>query len=341
MQIAFQGWYLREPYTGIGQHTIGLLREFAQMKDVRCTIAVPSRVSIEGIPPKWIHVIKPLPLHRAFARWYWEKVQVPRFFASQKFDFEYYPYPCPLPKVSRNPRAVTVHDLILFKDKRYKSNAIKSLYYKAAFKSLRHVDQIFTVSETVRRELNQDAEILYNGIPPLPKLSESKIKHQVVYLGGYDIRKNVPQLIKAAELLPPQFKLVLIGVAHHKSKFYPKLPESSRVIHAGKLSDKEVYETLAESYAFAHFSDSEGFNIPLVQAMAAGTPALVNDIPVNREVSQNAAMFLDVSRPEDLAAKIDMLKGKVVRKSLTERAKKIAKNYSWAKTAKKLIKTMQ
>lgn len=331
---------MREAHTGIGQHSIGLLRELTKMKGVRCTIAVPEKIALEGIPPKCFHVIKPLKIHRAFARWYWEKVQVPRFFAAQKFTFEYYPYPCPLPKVSRNPRALTVHDLILLKDKRYKSNALKSLYYKDSFKSLRYVDQIFTVSDTIRKELGQDAELLYNGVPTPPKLTNSKTKHQLVYLGGYDIRKNVAALIKAVELLPPQFKLLLIGEAHHNSKFYPGLPDSKRVIKAGKLSDAEVYKTLAESYAFVHFSDSEGFNIPLVQAMLAGTPAIVNDIPVNREVSQNAAMFIDSSRPEDLAAKIQMLKSPHVRKSLTERAKKIAKTYTWAKAAKKLIKTM-
>lgn len=339
MQIAFQGWFLQEPYTGIGQHSIGLLRELAKIKGVRVVIAVPKKTAIEGIPPKWIHVIKPLKIHRAFARWYWEKVQVPRFFASQKFAFEYYPYPCPLPKKSKNKRAMTVHDLILLKDKRYKSNPLKTLYYRKSFDSLKYVEQIFCVSETIARQLKREATVLCNGIPTPPKITNEKIKHQLVYLGGYDIRKNVPRLIEAMKLLP-QFKLVLIGEPHHYSKFYPALPQSEQIIHAGKLSDEDLYKTLAESYAFVHFSDSEGFNIPLVQAMAVGTPAVVNDIPVNREVSQNAAMFIDISRPEDLAAKIEMLKGRNMRKSLTERAKKIAKTYSWAKAAKKLIKTM-
>lgn len=340
MKIAFQGWFLKEPYTGIGQHCLGLLNEFATVKNLELIIAVPQKTAIAGISPKFFHVIPPKKLlHPAFARWYWEHVQVPKFFASQKAT-EYYPYPCPLPKKSTNKRLMTVHDLILLKDPRYRGNSLKFLYHQKAFESLKYVDQIFTVSENVKKELGiPSAKVLYNGIPKIPsKLPKPNYKNYIVYLGGYEIRKNVPALIEAFKYVPPYFKLILIGQPTHNSKYYPKFHTDHRVIQMGNISDAEVYSLLKNAYAFVHFSDSEGFNIPLVQAMASGTPCIINDTSVNREISQNAALFIDISKKEDLAAKIKMLNSPKVRKSLIPRAKKIAKNYSWKKTALKILK---
>jgi len=348
MKIGFQGWFLTQPYTGIGQHCIGILRELAKTKGTEVIIATPQKTKIKGIPKRWIKVIKPkfwIP-HPGLRRWYWERVQVPIYFAKLNPDWEYYPYPCPLPRNSSNLRAMTVHDLILWKDPRYQGNKLKSKYYQKARIALVDVDQVFTVSQTTHDQLDlPNAKVLYNGAPEIPKkLPKSPYPNALVYIGGYDQRKNVPQLIKAFEWVKkthPEMALVLIGKPHHKSKHYPSFPDSPGVLKVGTLSDKQVYALLKESFAFVHFSDSEGFNIPLLQAMAAGTPAIVADIPVNHEVSADTVKFIRLSRKSDLLSNIQDLFDKRRRTAIIKKQKARAKEFSWKKTTKQFLKTLK
>ena len=349
MKIAFQGWFLAQPYTGIGQHCLGLLRALAKEK-VDCLIPVPRPVHIQGIPKKWLRVLRPpwWLLHPALKKWWWERIQVPQFFARQNLDWEYYPYPCPLPKSAPHLRAMTVHDLIGWKDERYYKNRLKVLYYHYARHSLIHVDQLFTVSKTVHDELGIPvATVLHNGAPELPKkLMRLNYADALVYLGGYDLRKNVPLLVETVAGLKHAPRLILIGEALHTSPFYPAVPEYPNAYPLGSLPDDEVYSVLKSAKAFIHFSDSEGFNIPLLQAMSVGVPALVRDLPINREVSHNTALFLPNTQSKNvlqraLSDKLLLLDDPAERKKIIATQKKAAAHYSWKKSANALLRKLR
>ncbi len=337
MKIGFQGWFLSQPFTGIGQHSLGLIKELAKKAQV---IAIsPKPIKIPGVK---VIVIKPK--FGPLAKWYWERVQAPAALAALKLDLEYYPYPCPLPKKSQHKRAVTVHDLISWKDARYAGNKIKKLYHRAAHHSLLYVDKIFTVSATVHKELGiPSAKILPNSVPEIPKkIAVKQDPNLLVYLGGYDIRKNVPALLSAFTKISkefPKMKLILIGKAHHVSKYYPalKLPPNATLL--GNIPDKKVYELLASAFAFLHFSDSEGFNIPLLQAMSVGCPAIVKDIAINREVSQNSALF--ISPKASSLAIIKKLQDANFRKQVAIAEKLVSKKYTWKKTAEIFLKELK
>lgn len=343
MKLGFQGWFLNQPYTGIGQHCLGLLRELALKKDIECIVPVPYAIATKAIPKKWIRLVKPKAwlLHPALKKWYWEAVQVPAFFAEQNLDWEIYPYPCPLPKVSKHLRAMTVHDLIPWKDLRYKGNKIKIYYHNESLRSLVYVDQIFTVSQAVHAELGiPSARTIANGAAEIPKaLKKLNYADALVYLGGYDIRKNVPQMVETVASLKNCPRLILIGEAPHESKYYPPVPEYPNVYSLGFLSDEEVYSVLKSAKAFIHFSDSEGFNIPLLQAMRVGVPAIVCDIPVNREVSNGSALFLPQtankrSLQKALSDTLFLLESPPQRKAIITAQKKAAARYTWNKSLK-------
>lgn len=396
-KIGIQGWFAAEPFTGIGKHTIGLAKALAAHAEI--TVVAPKKISVDSMFNKnkrrtnyspmtnfHIKIIKPKWVLGPLKKWYWEFIQVPQYFKTQKLDLEYYPYPCPIPRCSKHRRAMTVHDMIPWKDSRYKGGKLKTHYCKKSLYSLVYVDEIFTVSETVKKELGMpSAKILPNSAerseaalrPRSGALSakrsgaafsdeakaESALSRtkgasivfgsrrrralagkNLIYLGGYDIRKNVPLLLKEFKNLNKQFpemKLVLIGKAHHDSRYYPKLNLPPNVIQTGNISDKKVYELLHSAFAFVHFSDSEGFNIPLLQAMTAGCPAIVNDIPVNREISSNSAIFLNASQKGALTDKIKMLENPKVRAKIIKAQKAAASKFSWEKSAQILLKYTQ
>lgn len=340
-KLGFQGWFLPRPYTGIGQHSLGLLRELALEKDLDCVIPVPEKAAPKGIPKKWIHVLptKPWLLHGALKKWYWERIQVPAFFAEQKLAWEYYPYPCPLPPVGPHPRAMTVHDLILWRDARYRGNRLKTHYHLQARRALVHVDQLFTVSQSVHDELGiPAAAVLPNGAAEVPKkLTKLNYQDALVYLGGYDIRKNVPEMVETVATLKEPPRLILIGEPPHRSRYYPEIPEYPYTYPLGFLPDEEVYAVLKSARAFINFSDSEGFNIPLLQAMSVGVPAIVRDLPVNREISQNSALFLPNTHSKSslrraLSDTLMLLEDPVQRKAIIQAQKKAAARFSWEKT---------
>ncbi len=339
--IGFQGWFLNQPYTGIGQHSLGLLRELALQKNMECIVPIPQNTAPTGIPKKWLRVLRPKAwlLHPALKKWYWERIQVPAFFARHELDWEYYPYPSPLPPAGPHLRAVTVHDLILWKDPRYKGNRIKSYYHLQARRSLVHADQLFTVSQAVHDELGiPAAKVLPNGAAQIPPhLKKLSYQDALTYLGGYDIRKNVPEMVQTVATIKHPPRLILIGEAPHRSRYYPEVPEYPYTYPLGFLPDEDVYSVLKSSLAFINFSDSEGFNIPLLQAMSVGVPAIVRDIPVNREISDNAALFLPDTHSKSslrqaLSDKLTLLEDPAQRKAIIVAQKKAAARYSWKKS---------
>ncbi|MFT7183987.1 MAG: glycosyltransferase involved in cell wall biosynthesis [Oceanicoccus sp.] len=345
MKLGIQGWYLAQPYTGIGQHCLGLLRELATRHEVRMVVPVPMPMHHLGIPKHWLKVVKPkwwIP-NAGLKKWYWERVQVPAFFAESNPDWELYPYPCPLPRISPNLRAMTVHDTILWKDERYRKGKIKQYYHRKTEHALVDVDQIFTVSESTKRDLGiPAATVLPNAVTVPELLTKTSYGNALVYLGGYDLRKRVPELAKAFKTVRakhPDMQLLLIGEAHHKSKFYPEIPEIEGVVQMGLLTDKQVYSTFKSAYAFVHFSDSEGFNLPLLQAMSVGTPVIARDLDVNREVSAGTAKLLEKPNGKSLLDAVEYVRKH--RKPMIANQKKAAQRYSWKKSTSTLLKALK
>ncbi len=346
LHIGVQAWFLPQPFTGIGQHTLGLVNALAEHENVELTVVTPK--AIRGLPKNVkVQVLAPKKWlrPRALQKWFWERVQVPRFFVQKTMDWEYYPYPCPLPKRSTHRRAMTVHDCIPWIDVRYQGGRIKTHYYREARRSLVFMDQIFAVSEATKKELGLPAVILSNAAPAMPKTwKKKKNAEALIYLGGYDLRKRVPLLLKRFEEARrafPSLELWMIGEPHHRSRYYPELPACEGVRFLGKLSDEELYQTLYGSLALVHASDSEGFNIPLLQAMWAGTPAVVSDLPVHHEISKEAAFFWNPSKAGALCDTIPMLHHAKKRKECIEKQKKVGQLYSWKKSAHVFLTTLQ
>lgn len=344
MKLGIQGWFLAEPYTGIGQHCLGLLRELAKKPGVRVVIPVTMPMRHRGIPKHWLKVVKPkwwIP-HPSLRKWYWERVQVPAFFAEANPDWELYPYPCPLPRLSPNLRAMTVHDTILWEDNRHR-RGLKARYHRASEHALVDVDKLFTVSESTRRALNiPAATVIPNAVEVPDNLTPMVYKNALVYLGGYEVRKQVPALVKAFKPVRAKhadMQLLLIGKAHHHSAYYPEVPEMPGVIRLGVLTDRQVYSVLKSAVALVHFSESEGFNLPVLQAMKMGTPVIARDIPANREVSGGAAVLLKNPSGKSLLDAVDYVQKH--RKQITGDQRKAAERFRWDKSVTLLLKALK
>ena len=83
----------------------------------------------------------------------------------------------------------------------------------------------------------------------------------------------------------------------------------SIVFHDG-ATDDEYLSVLRSATALATASYDEGFGIPLVEAMGIGTPVVVSDVPIFREIGGEAAEYFDPSSPSAVAAAVRRLEAR-------------------------------
>jgi alpha-1,3-rhamnosyl/mannosyltransferase len=114
-------------------------------------------------------------------------------------------------------------------------------------------------------------------------------------------RKNLETLLAAHELLGEDVALAVVGAAG-----WGRQPELDRpgVVRLGYVSEDELARLYRGAEAFVYPSRFEGFGIPILEAMASGTPCVVSSHASLDEASGVAAVRADPTSPEALAAGI-------------------------------------
>jgi glycosyltransferase involved in cell wall biosynthesis len=117
----------------------------------------------------------------------------------------------------------------------------------------------------------------------------------LLWVGGLrtpDPRKRVAALARARRTMP----LVLVGAAN---RWAHELPD---VILTGEVSDDDLAAIYTGAHALVVSSDDEGFGLPLVEALACGTPVAACDVPAVREVLEGRVELADIDDLEGLIA---------------------------------------
>ncbi|GGA56530.1 hypothetical protein GCM10011490_02960 [Pseudoclavibacter endophyticus] len=216
---------------------------------------------------------------------------------------------------------LTIHDLIYYENRmppRQFSPVLRLLWrlYHLSFWPqrllLRGADQVAAVSATtrdlMRRHRLTDAPIPIVGNAPddafradAPRQAPSE-RPSLVYMGAFLPYKNVETLARAMhELRGWTLHLCSRIDDDTRVRLLELAPAGSIEMHNG-VSDEEYRELLAGATALATASRNEGFGLPLIEAMAAGTPVLCSDLPIFREVGGDAAVYADPSSPSSFAS---------------------------------------
>jgi glycosyltransferase involved in cell wall biosynthesis len=176
--------------------------------------------------------------------------------------------------------------------------------------------------------------------PPLAvaaQAPESSPNEFIMYAGSAFPHKNLQRLISAFQILKehhPALKLVLVGKREYHSKSLEKWASNQDffedIIFTGFIPDEELkwYFENARAYVFA--SESEGFGLPGLEAMAHGCPVLSSDASCLPEVHGDAAHYFNPQDIHDMAAKIDeVVSNENLRKKLIEKGYQNTKRFSW------------
>jgi glycosyltransferase involved in cell wall biosynthesis len=140
----------------------------------------------------------------------------------------------------------------------------------------------------------------------------------VLYVGRLERYKNIQCVVEAFAHLPKRFSFYIVGEGPYKSRLEALIQHcglSERVKLLGVRPDTELYRCMRTSALLVNLSEIEAFGITVLEALAAGTPALVNDKLGLRELARhfNGAVFsipLEAVSARELAQTIRDVAGK-------------------------------
>jgi len=231
------------------------------------------------------------------------------------------------------------------------------------FVSVHSADKFLTVSEFSRQDICRfyglSAErvvVTHNAAHPrfLEKAMDeekARIRAQyalpqtyLLFLGGFDAKKNVGALVEAYALLPrdaPAF--VLAGVRKWEySKIAARIHElglGQRMHCPGRIDDADLPALYQAALAFVHPSRYEGFGLQLVEAMSSGIPVLASNTTSFPEVLGDAGLLFDPTNPRAIALEIERIyRDPNLRAELAARGRERARQFSWRRTASQTLR---
>jgi glycosyltransferase involved in cell wall biosynthesis len=254
---------------------------------------------------------------------------------------------------------LTLHDLIYHRHRTPPRNVpwyiragwfVYHLTYGPQRRALNRADEIVTVSETTKALIaehhltNRPVTVVLNAADPIGGSASARTPpttRDLVYMGSFMPYKNVATLARAMHDLPG-YRLHLLSriPPKERTRLTALAPQGSLEIHDG-VSDAEYTELLEGAHALVHASLNEGFGIPLVEAMSVGTPIVVSDIPIFREIGGGAGIYADPHDPAAFARAVRILDNPADWTRHSAAAREQAKLFDWDRSADVLYEVLR
>ena len=262
------------------------------------------------------------------------------------------PWRCPQPLV------LTLHDFIplhvpeLFNDK-----AINRWWYGRQCRLARRAAKLICVSEATRQDALRalgarpgQCVVVHEGVDPTifyprPAGDNSFDPPFILFVGGDFLNKNRPVAFAAYAKLTPQsslpHRLVLVGAnstaGSDLARRHPGL-DLARVERLAQLSQPELARLYRNADVFLFPSTCEGFGLPVLEAMASGTPVITSSVSSLPEVAGDAAMLVD---PHDVdavyASLIEVLTDRLQNERLRAAGLARAARFTWEAMARQTL----
>jgi glycosyltransferase involved in cell wall biosynthesis len=240
-----------------------------------------------------------------------------------------------LPPYGGAPGVVTVHDLSFERDPTAMGRGDRFVFRTFVPRSVRRAKRVLAVSERTKRDLVELYDTPTDKIVVTPNGVDARFSPgggegggYLLYVGAIQARKDPLAAAEAAAAVG--LPLVVVGPE--------KEPDLARELRdrgadlRGYVAGADLVELYRGAAALVFPSRYEGFGLPLLEAMACGTPVAAADEPALREVGGDAVVY---ARPGEL--------GDAVRRVLVERAIFVAAGlerarlFTWAETARRTL----
>lgn len=258
------------------------------------------------------------------------------------------------------PAIVTVHDLERISFPFSPQNVLEEANLKTDVIAIRQAEHVIAVSENTKKDLidllkvpEEKISVVYNGVNhglfkpggqsvyPFPYL---------LYVGSERLRKNLPRLLEAFARLKnspglADIKLVKVGSPGRSGTFrqatlnkVKELGLEDEVIFVENVADELLPAYYASARAVVYPSLYEGFGLPVLEAMACGSPVITSNLSSLPEVAGDSALLVDPYDVGDIfRAMLRLLNDEGLRTELSIKGIERSRFFSWEKTARQTM----
>ena len=256
----------------------------------------------------------------------------------------------------------TIHDLAAYHFPEFFSGFERMLFRWILPSSSRKAKIILTASEVSKRDLinmlNTPAEkvmVSFCGVNQAFAQEPTEESYQrvrnryslegkfLLYVGRIDPRKNLVRLIQAYSELRSKYgyehKLLIAGKVYLEPEALQKTVKQSAyskdIFFCGYVSDEDLPILYRLAEVFVYTSEYEGFGLPPLEAMAAGTPVVASNIGIFREILGDAAVLVNPRDVPDIQEAMNtILSNRELRQCLIQKGKERTGRFDWASTAR-------
>ena len=261
---------------------------------------------------------------------------------------------------------VTIHDLLFLRLPQFFSAVDRRVYKEKFTHSCRVADRIIAISEQTKQDLleywsipEEKIKVIYQSCNPIYfkehtdadqqaiKIKYALPDHFLLYVGAMVASKNVLGLLKAFSKISSEHQLVIVGKG---DDVY--LTEIVTLIKDLKIVDRVIFLDFVDANdlpiiyklatCFVYPSFFEGFGLPVIEAIASGTPAVTSRGTSLEEAGGPGALYIDPYKEDDISDGIEkVLNDSVLREKLIKDGKEHADLFKLETTTSNLYSLYQ
>jgi len=339
--------------TGNETYTLSLLHALSQLPGVKCGAAILQNT----ILPEYLSDVEPVQL-RSYSNW--GRILYALWIASRDWHADILHVNYVAPFFASCPIVTTVHDVSFKRFPEFFSPRDRLLFATLLAATLRRISAVIAVSDYAKQEivevypfLKDKVYVTLEASNPMfglvhdeALLQSVRLRHgigsdYILAVGNLQPRKNLLRLISTFDRVRREVKcvkLVIVGKDQWRfSHIYDAVKNyslESDVVFTGYIPDKELVLLYNSARVFVYPSLYEGFGLPILEAMACGTPVITSNTSSMPEVAGDAALLVDPLKEYQIEkAIVRILSDPDLSKTLTEKGLKRAAQFSWQKTA--------
>ncbi|MGH2735361.1 MAG: glycosyltransferase family 4 protein [Actinomycetota bacterium] len=248
------------------------------------------------------------------------------------------------------PLVVTIHDLAFVHHPQMFTPRGVSFFTRGLELALRDADLVLCPSEATRRDCEKAGfetdrlRVVPHGVAERTvepaQLEAMRERHgldrpYVLWTGTVEPRKNLAGLLGAWREVDSDAELILVGPTGWNEDLEARVQQAGeRVRLLGFLPHDDLAPLYAGAHVFCWPSFMEGFGLPVLEAMAQGTPVITSRGTSTEELARDAGLLVDPNDPGDIAGAITrVLEDPLLAQQLRDAGRRRAREYSWTRSA--------
>jgi alpha-1,3-rhamnosyl/mannosyltransferase len=270
-----------------------------------------------------------------------------------------------MPYTPRIPAILTVYDVIPLRFPDYVSTQARLFFFMTTKLAVSVAKSLIAISISTKKDYLKRFRILQNKIKviplavssdfrPQPKEEVSRVRNVynlpksfILYLGINKPHKNLTRLIDAWSLLvgerTGEYSLCIAGEWDER---YPEpkrrviqLGLQEQIKFLGPIKEQDLHGLYSAATIFVFPSLYEGFGLPVLEAMACGTPVACSNVSSLPEIVESAALLFDPNSYKSMAETlVSLIENRSLQDNLRELGFDQAKKYTWQRTASETLR---